>query len=370
MRKRFLTIALGLLSGTLVFFRGEVIRASTDPGTELLSVQIFWVDPGDPPAPDNVPGRYDLYRYRILAEEEPGGWRDGAGRALVVVPGAGGGRENYALSRVRRISDRRPGFEVESVIGSRSRSRFGMINTLNLNRVAALPDFAQDGLREMIELRALEGKVYWEAVFKLTHLRREEVVWVDAMGPALIKPPRKWLDIFRRPGSAPEPGQGAADGSCLGLGLLNLCINMPKMVRSLNKRLYPLERSRVRVTHSLWDAGESCGVVVVGKLLDYSMLTFRVRTNGKGNFSAGVRYLQPFNLSEAAGWFGSGIEPPPEPAGDKPENRWIRKKASRRHHRAGRLVLSSDPWGPPRLAKPLPFTLEEILERARSAERK
>jgi hypothetical protein len=327
MRRIVTAVGIGLLAGSSSLMGGEVVREAGEPGLRMLSVQLFWMDSADAAAEggDGLsermmagdPGFLDYNRsgLRILTEEDPGAWDRGTGRALVAVPRLGGSRQHYALTSVRQDPVGRRQVRVDSVFGMRSRSRFGTVHTLSLSRVASLPEFARDKINEMVDSGSIERKVYWEAAFELTGLHRDEVKWVDALGPGLIKPPRKWVDVVRGVLEAPAVAGGIAIDPCLRLGPFGICMNMPKMIRSMAKGAYPKERSRVRLSRSLWHAGESCGVVVVGRLLEYSTLTFRVRTNGKGSRRTGVHYLPPFDMSTVQGW----IRPEPASRSDDSE---------------------------------------------------
>lgn len=353
-----------LMSGLTSFPTAEVTRLHPDPMTRLLSIRIFWVEPGVPSTPPETvhpppaPGsgwdfrRYDVYRFQILSEEPPGD--RGSSRALVVVPRHGARREHYALSSVYHDPMQGPRYRVDAVIGTRFPSRFGTVHTLNLARVAELPDFARDEVLEMIDMRVMEGNVYWEAAFELTGLHRDEVDWVEALGPALVRPPRKWVSVFQETLAGVGDEDAGGDGSCLRLGPFSLCMNMPKMIKSLSKKNYPREDSRIRVTRSLWHAGDSCGVVVAGRLLDYSIVTFRVRTNGNGAFPPGVRYLPSFDMARAQGWVRPQGEPPTDPMEGQFWSPRTRTRFPRKHRRTGRGQSLPYGWGPPRAAQPLP----------------
>jgi hypothetical protein len=223
---------------------------------------------------------------------------------------------------------------------------------LNLARVAALPDFARDEVIDMIDMRVMEDRVYWEAAFQLDGLHRDEIEWVEALGPGLIKPAKKWMTVFRE--NLSEIGaEGGDDDACLNLGPFSMCMNMPKMIRSLARNQHPREESRVRVTRSLWYAGDSSGVIVSGRLLEYSMVTFRVRTNGKGDFPSGVRYLQPFDMAGTRGWIRPQNDAPANPTNDRIWSPHTRTGIPRQHRRIGWGPLLPHGWEP-RAARPLP----------------
>jgi hypothetical protein len=356
---------------------------SDPPGeVRLLSIHLFWVDDEGPgPAGDAAASpsslddlweerHYDYSRGRVLRADDPGGWDGGAASALVVVPRLGDRWAHYTLTTAFRDAEGGRRYRVDSVIGARARGRFGTVHTLDLARVAALPRFARDGIGELVNPHLAERSVYWEAAFELPGLRLEEISRFDALGPGLIRPPGKWLRVLDAMLQPPEIAAEADGYNCLAIGPVRLCLNLPGLAGSLGRDGTLKERSEVRLTGSLWSAGESIGVVVVGRLIDYSVVTFRVRTNGKGAHPKGVFEMRPFRLTGAlaparhggeAGAASGGRAVPPD-SGRMPV-------ALGRLTAARRLQMEPDVDGSQRWTPPASLSLEAILERAFSPER-
>jgi hypothetical protein len=381
MLKRFHgTLAALLLAGS-----GSVMAASPphpDPQSDvrLLSMQLFWFDDVEPRipgmqevSPSSLHDRWDLRHYdyarsRVLRAEEPGGWHAGLGSALVVVPRAGDRWAHYTLTTAFRDPQGGLRYRIDSVIGTRTRGKFGTVHTLDLARVAVLPRFARDEISDLVNPQLLERSVYWEGAFELHGLRRDEISRVDALGPGLIKPPKKWLRVLDAMLQPPEIPAQAEGHNCLGIGPLRLCLNLPRLATLLARGRSLKERNEVRLTRSLWHAGESSGVVVVGRLIDYSVVTFRVRTNGKGPHPKGVFDLRPFHLTGALAKASPRVDPGPAVPGQtfRPPNTIDRFASERRIAigRDGNQHLQSR-----RHPRPPSLSLEAILARAFSPER-
>ena len=350
------------------------------PTVRLLNLHLFWVD-------DDMQGvaskkeasptsldeqwdfrHYDYARSHLLRAEDSAGWHDGSGSALVVVPRLGDRWAHYTLTTALRDPHGGQRYRVDSVIGTRTRVKFGTLHTLDLARVATLPRFAREEVGDLVNPHLLERSIYWEGAFELTGLRRDEIKRVDALGPGLIKPPRKWLRVLDEMMQAPEILAQAEGHNCLGIGPLRLCLNIPDLVKTLGSRGSLKERNQVRLTRSLWHAGESSGVVVVGRLIDYSMVTFRVRTNGKGSHRKGEFDLPPFRLTGA-------LATPPRrdhPAGVAPGRSNRPARTVKWFDSARRIPVGRDTTlrlNPVRRPPSAFLSLESILERAFSPER-
>ena len=313
---------------------GGRVAVSEEPMVRLLSLQIFWMDQEGMP----VAGGGGVVRpairspqgsgsggvgvTRTLFEGRGGGSTAGESAALMVVPWSNNAREYYVVSQAGAgpVGFNLPRFE--TIVGTRSSDRSGTIHTLNLARAATLSSSARAEVGRLVDLGLMGGTVYWEAAFELIGLHRDEIDSVEALGPGLIKPPRKWMGLLGQAMKAPAAAAGVETDPCLKLGPLSFCLNVPKIAGFLSSQRRMKERSRVRLTRSLWHAGDSCGVVVFGRMSSYSVLTFRVRTNGRGTIPAGVRYLPPFDLASTPGWSGTagtlpaeelrgGVQPPP-----------------------------------------------------------
>ncbi len=109
-------------------------------------------------------------------------------------------------------------------------------------------------------------------------------------------------------------------------------------------------------------------MVVVGRLIDYSVVTFRVRTNGKGPHPKGVFDLRPFHLTGALAKASPRVDPGPAVPGQtfRPPNTIDRFASERRIAigRDGNQHLQSR-----RHPRPPSLSLEAILARAFSPER-
>lgn len=306
------------------------------PEVRLLSLQIFWMDQNGVSVAGEQGGVRPAIQLprgfgsagdgitRTLFENRGGGSIAGESAALIIVPWSNNAREYYVVSQAGAGLPGTNAPRFETIVGTRSSGRSGTVHTLNLARAATLPRAARAEVGRLVDRGLMGGTVYWEAAFELIGLHRDEIDSIEALGPGLIKPPKKWLGLLGEAMQAPAVAAGVATDPCLKLGPLSFCLNVPKIAGFLASQPRVKERSRVRLTRSLWHAGDSCGVVVFGKLSSYSVLTFRVRTNGKGTLPAGVRYLPPFDLASMPGWNGSaGIGPagswregtPPSPAG-------------------------------------------------------
>ena len=294
-----------------------------EPGIRLLSLQITWTDQeGAPASRDHAPVERALDSQlhlrqverdltQILSQVGNGDRSNEVGNALVLVPGIGNTRGYYAVASIPgdAVGGRTP--RIESVIGTRTSDRSGTLHTLNLTRTAALPEPAREEVGRLVDLRMMGGKVYWEAAFELTDLHCDEIDSLHALGPGLIKSPKNWVNILGEALETPAAALGTGSDSCMGFGPIRLCMSVPRVARLLAARRPIKERTKVRLTNALWHKGNSCGVGVLGRLLDYSVLTFRVRTNGKGSLPAGVTYLPPFDVGSAAGRLPPGNDPRP-----------------------------------------------------------
>ncbi len=306
-----------LLIPSSVFTDRLTAAGTASPEVRLLSLQVFWMDrEGSPLA------------------------GDAAGVALV--PGRDPGRDFYVLTGRSGERAAQRSVRFETIIGTRSSGRFGSVHALNLSRAAGLPEADREEVRRLIGLGTMRGNVYWEGAFELTGLHRDEVRSVEALGPGLIKPPRSWGSLLA---AALEPRAEGADahvGSCLRIGPLGLCMNLPKIVGLLGARRPIKERSRVKVTGSLWRSGDSCGVLVLGRLLDYSVLTFRVRTNGRGSLPAGVHHLAPFELATAPGYVRGGDDGPAGiPVEERPRSPILSARDGRDREEPGGAIASA-----------------------------
>jgi hypothetical protein len=283
-----------------------------------------------------------------------------------MVPRLGDRWAHYTLTTAFHDPEGGRRYRVDSVIGTRTCGKFGTVHTLDLARVAALPRFALDEVSDLVNPQLMERSVYWEAAFELPGLRRDEISRIDALGPGLIKPPKKWLHVLDAMLQPPEIPSQAEGHNCLGIGPLRLCLNLPDLAASLSRASSMKERTEVRLTRSLWHAGESSGVVVVGRLIDYSIVTFRVHTNGKGSHPKGVFDLRPFRLTGAVGVPPREINPLPEAPGMTfyPSS-MVDRFGSARH-----VAVERNGYPRPlRGHRPESLSLEAILERAFSPER-
>ncbi len=314
---------------------GGRAAAGQEPEVRLLSMQIFWMDQqgtqvaagqGAVRPTFRAPGEFGSVGGGVTRTlfENRGGSIAGESAALMVVPWSNNAREYYVVSQAGAGLSGINAPRFETIIGTRWSGVSGTIHTVNLVRAATLSNSARAEVGRLIDLGLRGGTVYWEAAFELSGLHRDEIVSLEALGPGLIKPPRKWIGLLGEALRTPAAAAGAGIDPCLKLGPLSFCLSVPKLAGFLSARPTVKERSRVRLTRSLWQAGNSCGVVVFGKLSSYSVLTFRVKTNGRGTMPAGVRYLPPFDLAGNPGWNGStGAAPadslreetPPSPAG-------------------------------------------------------
>ena len=372
-------LATLLLTGSALLLAASPSRSEEQPDVRLLSMHLFWVDDAEPRIPGMTESslsslrdrwdtrHYDYGRARVLRAEQPGEWHTGEGSALVVVPRVGDRWAHYTLTTAFRDPEAGRRYRIDSVVGTRTRGRFGTVHTLDLARVAALPRFARDEVGDLVNPQLMERSVYWEAAFELPGLRRDEIKWIDALGPGLIKPPRKWLQVLDSMLQAPEIPQQAEGHNCMGIGPLRLCLNIPDLAASLSRSGSLKERNEVRLTRSLWHAGDASGVVVVGRLIDYSIVTFRVRTNGKGSRPKGVAYLSPFRLTGAL-----GVAPrESEPATETPGRMLHPRSMADRLGVARRITLDHSGYPRPssrRDHRPGSLSLESILERAFSPE--
>jgi len=343
-------------------------------------MHLFWMDNAETPRQDMSEAspsslddgwalrHYDYDRSRVLRAEHPGDWHAGAGSALVVVPRLGDRWAHYTLTTSFPDAEGGRRYRIDAVIGTRTRGRFGTVHTLDLARVADLPPFAREEVGDLVNPHLLERSVYWEAAFELPGLRRDEIARIDALGPGLVNPPKKWLrvlDAMLQPAEIPAQAEGH---NCLGIGPIRLCLDIPGLAATLRSAGSLRERSEVRLTGSLWHAGDASGVVVVGRLIDYSIVTFRVRTNGKGTHPKGVYELAPFSLTGALG----GAPPDSEPAPAAPGKMLLPPGAVDRSGVARYITLQR---GDERLPssqfdhRPGSLSLEAILERAFSPER-
>jgi len=259
-------------------------------------------------------------------------------------------------------------YRIDSIVGTRTRGRFGTVHTLDLARVAALPRFARDEVGELVDPQLMQRSVYWEAAFELSGLRRDEIKRVDALGPGLIKPPKKWLQVLDSMLEPPEIPAQAEGHNCLGIGPLRLCLNIPDLATTLRRSGSLKEHNEVRLTGSLWHAGEASGVVVVGRLVDYSVVTFRVRTNGRGAHAKGVFDLPPYRLTGDLGVAPPEADPSPERPGSMLHSRDVAGRPAMARMAAFERRDDSRPSSVSRL-EPGSLSLESLLDRAFSPER-
>jgi len=380
MQRRITAIlATLLLAGSTAATTATPTPSDAQSGVRLLSMHLFWVDDAEPPVQQmneatlsSFDDRWDLRHYdysrsMVLRAEQPGDWRTGAGSALVVVPRLGQRWAHYTLTTILRDPEGGRRYQIDSIVGTRTRGRFGTVHTLDLARVAALPRFARDEVGNLVDPQLMQRSVYWEAAFELSGLRRGEIKRIDALGPGLIKPPKKWLQVLDAMLQPPEIPAQAEGHNCLGIGPLRLCLNIPDLATTLRRSGSLKERNEVRLTRSLWHAGEASGVVVVGRLVDYSVVTFRVRTNGKGAHPKGVFELPPYRLTGALGTAPQETDPAPE----RPGSMLRSGDMADRLGMARRVTFerSGDPR-PSSMGRLAPgsLSLESILDRAFSPE--
>lgn len=373
-------LATLLLAGSTWIPAASPSRPEERPDVRLLSMHLFWIDGTEPPIQEmtevsrsSLLDRWEMRHYdygqaRVLSAGHPGDWQAGEGSALVIVPRLGERWAHYTLTTAFRDPEAGRRYRVDSVVGTRARGKYGTVHTLDLARVAALPRFARDEVGDLVNPQLMERSVYWEAAFELPGMRRDEIKRIDALGPGLIKPPKKWLQVLDSLLQAPEVPQQAEGHNCIGIGPLRLCLNIPDLATSLSRSGWLKERNEVRLTRSLWHAGDASGVVVVGRLIDYSIVTFRIRTNGKGSHPKGVVYLTPFRLSGELGVAPRESDPLPESPGRMLQQRSLFDRPA--VARQTTLDRSGYPRpASPRDHRPGSLSLESILARAFSPER-
>ncbi len=312
---------------TLFPFLGNSALAdiSDGPIVRVKHLRFFWVDIAHPaggestvvPEPwlDGIVRRQPSNSgtlIRLLSEEIPGGWFRGEGRVLAVVPKAGSREERLALCSGFQDSNGRRQVRMDLVVGTRFTSELGTFTVVNQSRVRNLPRFARTTVMEMIDLRVQERQAYYEAAMGIQGLRCDEIRRVEAFGPSLIRLSKKWDRALKGYTRNPERSILQDDENAwLGIGPFR--VHLPTLIRSLARGRSPRETRRVDVTNTLWPEDDSCGAMLVGRLLEYSVVTLRIKRRDKGPAGNRVMSLPSLRLQ---GFFDSvptGELPFPDP---------------------------------------------------------
>ncbi len=260
---------------------------------ELVEItRFFWVDlPGQGGARSgSIALDGSFVSVEILAEESPGGWLGASGQALVIVGAGTEALERFAVVSLRRDAAEDRAIDLEQVVGVRFPTRHGRFNVLFASRLEGLPDFARLEVESMIRLLQFERRLYREAYYRVAGVEHTEIRWIHALGPDLVKLPRKWLKILEGDRSAlTKPSLLESDDACFKLGPFHLCLDAQALIESARSVRHPRAMTRVVVRKRWPEQGAGCGLVLWSRpFTEGSAVAFEVATQRRGLLGGGT----------------------------------------------------------------------------------